>query len=142
MENKRLTRMGESRANQMLKQYNMEYVSPLDLPVGVAREGFVYCWANKDASHQVESLIRQGWEVVSSDRAPGHAIDPFKKYENMNSYFWYKDAILMEISEVLASRIRNYNQSLADNAMASVQGHVSTDTGAMYGGVMRGIHSF
>lgn len=141
MENKRMTRLAESRSNEMLKQYNMEYVSPLALPHGVAREGYMYCWANKEMPHQVEGLIRQGWEVVPSDRSPSFSIDPFKKYENLNSYLWYMDAILMEIPEILGNRIKAYNQSLADRAMQTIQGHVSNDN-TMYGGGMRGIHSF
>jgi hypothetical protein len=141
MENRKLSRLAESRTNEMLKQYNMEYVSPLALPHGAAREGYMYCWANKDMPHQVEGLMRMGWEIVPSDRSPSYAIDPFKQYDNYAPYLWYKDAILMEIPEILGMRLKAATQSLADKAMYSIQGHVSTDT-SMHGGVMRGINSF
>ena len=141
MEDKRSTRLAESRQNEMLKQYSMEYINPLDMPHGVAREGYKYAWANKDAPHQVESMCRQGWEVVSSDRAPGYAMDPFKRNENLNAFFWYMDAILMEIPEILHQKIQAYNQQLADNPMRSLQG-VYTDT-SMYASPIRGgISSF
>lgn len=141
MEDRRSTRLAESRQNEMLKQYDMGYVSPLAMPTGVAREGFSYCWANKETPHQVEMMCRQGWEVVPSDRAPSYALDPLKRNENYNAFFWWGDAILMEIPEVLHQRIKSHNQSLADAPMRSLQG-VYTDT-AMYATPIRGgISSF
>lgn len=141
MEGKRSTRLAESRQNEMLKQYNMEYVSPLDLPHGVAREGFKYAWANKDAQHQVETMCRQGWEVVSSDRAPGYVMDPFKRNENLNSFFWYRDVVLMEIPEILHQKIEAYNQHLADTPMQTLQG-VYSDTSVHASPIRGGINSF
>ena len=126
MEGRRSTRLGESRTNEMLKQYNMEYVSPLELPPGVARDGYKYYWANKDIPHQVETLVRKGWEIVPSDRCPSYSVDPLKRNENMNSYIWYIDLILMEIPEVLAQKERAYVQARADHAINSLEG-VSTD---------------
>lgn len=140
MEGKRSTRLAESRSNEMLKQYNMEYVSPLDMPEGVAREGFKYAWANKNTPHQVENMCRQGWEVVPSDRTSAYAIDPLKRNQIYSDFIWYKDAILMEIPEILHQRIQAYNQSLADNKIRGLQG-VHTDTPWM-SPIRGGISSF
>lgn len=141
MEDRRNTRLAESRQNEMLKQYNMEYISPLDMPHGVARDGFRYCWANKDAPHQVEMMCRQGWEVVSSDRAPSYALDPLKRNENYNAFFWWGDAILMEIPEILHQRMRAHNQAMADAPIRSLQG-VYTDTSVHASPIRGGISSF
>lgn len=140
MEGRRSTRLAESRSNEMLKQYNMEYANPLDMPEGVAREGFKYAWANKDAPHQVENMCRQGWEVVPSDRAPTYALDPFRRNENLSAFIWYKDAILMEIPEILHQKIQAYNQSLADEKIRGLQG-VHADTPWM-SPIRGGISSF
>lgn len=126
MEGKRNTRLAESRANEMLKQYNMEYICPLDLPHGVARDGYKYCWANREVPHQIENMVRQGWEIVPSDRCPTHSVDPLKRNENMNNYIWYMDVILMEIPDYLAQKAAAYKQARTDNAVATLEG-VTTD---------------
>ncbi len=140
MEGKRSTRLAESRTNEMLKQYNMGYVSPLDLPPGVAREGYRYCWMNREIPHEVETMARQGWELVPSDRCSVYSVDPLKRNENMNSYIWYKDVILMEIPEILAQKASAYVQAKTDHAVNSLPG-VANDMNA-FGTPIRQINSF
>jgi hypothetical protein len=126
MEGRRNTRLAESRANEQLKQYNMEYISPLALPHGVARDGYKYCWANREVPHQIENMVRQGWEIVPSDRCPSYSVDPLKRNENMSNYIWYMDALLMEIPDYLAQKVAAYKQARTDNAVGTLEG-VTTD---------------
>jgi hypothetical protein len=137
MEGRRNTRLAESRSNEMLKQYNMEYISPLDMPPGVARDGYRNAWANKEVPHQIENMVRQGWQIVPSDRAPSYIVDPMKRNENMSSYIWYMDVMLMEIPDYLAQKAAAYKQARADNALSGLEG-VTTDFAAP----MRQINSF
>jgi len=125
MEGRRSTRLAESRANEALKQYNMEYISPLDLPHGVARDGYRYCWANRQVPHQIENMVRQGWEIVPSDRCPSFSIDPLKRNENMSNYIWYMDVLLMEIPDFLAQKAGAYIQAKADHAINGLEGVTS-----------------
>ncbi len=140
MQNNRSTRAAESRVNEMITQYNMEYVSPLDLPPGVAKEGYTYYWANREEGYQVESLAAQGWQLVPSDRAPAYAIDPLKRNPMLTQYFCYKDVILMEIPTIFcqrgAQRFNNHNERV----MRSLQG-VENDFSS-FASPIRGISTF
>lgn len=124
------TRSSELRQNNMMKQYNMGYVSPLDLPPGVAREGFKYSWEQREChgqpNHRIEMLASQGWTLVPSDRAPMFSVDPLKRNPISNQYLCYKDLILMEAHEELAEMKERYYNDMTREQLNNIEG-VETD---------------
>jgi hypothetical protein len=144
MKNNRNTRDSETRDNEMLLEYNMDYISPLSLPPGVAKEGYSYYWAAKDIrgeeNYEVERLAAKGWTLVPTDRAPEYSFDPLKRNPLSSEYICYKDVILMERPEVFSKRETAAFNALNENKIKSLRG-VSNDIGS-FASPIRSINSF
>jgi hypothetical protein len=101
----RTSRTRESRENNQLQQYHMGFVSPLDLPPGIARDGFDYYWAAKDIRgeivYEIEELSAKGWTLVPGDRCSAYNPDPLKRNSYSSQYYCRKELILMERESVL-----------------------------------------
>ncbi len=99
------SREREKREHSQLMEYNMGYVSPTDLPHGLARDGYEYYWASKDIrgeiTYEVEQLCAKGWELIPSDRCPGYNPDPLKRNPYSSQYFTYRDVILLERPQIM-----------------------------------------
>ena len=126
MGKQRSTRSSELRQNNMIKEYNMGYVSPLDLPPGVARDGFKYVWEQREcrgeATYRVEMLASQGWNLVPSDRAPRFSIDPLKRNPVSNQYICWRDLILMEAPAELVERKEEYFNNITREQLNAIEG--------------------
>jgi hypothetical protein len=100
----RTPRNVETRINEMREIYDMEYVSPLSLPPGVAKDGYSYHWATRevrgDPVYRVEELAQKGWTLVPAERANGWIGDPLGRNPLSQKYICYKDTILMERPEI------------------------------------------
>lgn len=125
MKSMKPSREAESRDNGLRIDYNMEYVSPLSLPPGVAKEGYSYYWVSKDVkgmeNYEVERLAAKGWTLVSSDRAPSYALDPLKRNPLSSQYLCYKDVILMERPEVYSQQETAKFNALNENKLSSLR---------------------
>lgn len=144
MKNTRSSRESETRPNEMLDEYNMDYVSPLSLPPGVAKEGYSYYWASKgvrgEEDFEVERLAAKGWTLVPVDRAPAYSFDPLKRNPLSAEYICYKDVILMERPEVFSKRETAAFNELNANKIKSLRG-VSNDIGS-FARPLNSINSF
>lgn len=100
----RSTREREMRDHNLLPEYNMGYVSPLALPYGVAREGYVYYWAERSHTTEVEQLYSKHWTLVPSDRCPNYTGDPLGRNPYASKYLCYRDLILMERPEIFSQQ--------------------------------------
>lgn len=132
MKTPRETRTSETRINEMRETYEMDYISPLSLPRGVAKEGYVYRWVSRhykgEENFRIEEMAAQGWTIVPSDRASKVDLDPLNRNPLSKQYFCYKDLILMELPEVYAKqRDARFNEMNA-NKIKSLRG-VSNDMG-------------
>ena len=145
MKNMKASREMESRDNQLHVNYNMDYVSPLSLPPGVAKEGYSYYWCPKDTkgmeNYEVERLAAQGWSLVPVDRAPSYCVDPLKRNPLSTQYICYKDVILMERPEIFSKQATERFNALNENRLRSLR-HVQDDRGDARAGGSRVINSF
>lgn len=119
----RKSRQEESRAAEYDKPTYMGYVSPLDLPPGVAKDGFAYHWATMsirgEPNHDVDAMAREGWMMVPIERAPRYSCDPLGRNELGSKFFTYKGAVLMEREKELCDRKTAYmNQRARDKIVA------------------------
>jgi hypothetical protein len=130
MKNTRSTREGENRANEMLESYSMGYVSGLDIPASVKKEGYSYAWVRSNLRGQmdgrVEEMAEQGWELVPADRAKKASLDPLDRNPLAKKYFCRKDLILMERPEEFSRRETEALNRLNENKIRSLRG-VSND---------------
>ncbi len=130
----RSTREAETRAHEKRTTYSMEYTSPLSLPPGVAREGYVYHWGRLSVKgkedYRLEELLKDGWSVVPAERADSHInLDPLDRNPYGKKYICEKDVILLEQEESLVKeRTTRFNEHNA-NKIKSLRG-VSNDIGS------------
>lgn len=104
----RSTRDSEARIHEERPEYSMDYLSPLDVPFGVKKEGYSYRWVNtgikNEPNFRVEEMAAKGWTLVPNDRAPGRSFDPLGRNPLSNKYIAYKDVILMERPDIYCKR--------------------------------------
>lgn len=144
MTNARASREMESRENELRNNYSMEYVSPLTLPPGLAKDGYSYHWACREIkgepTYEVERLAAKGWTLVPVDRAPNYSTDPLNRRPLSSQYLCYQDVILMERPEVFSQRETDHFNQRNENALKSLRG-VSNDLGS-FSSPIRNINSF
>lgn len=144
MKNNRSSRDSETRINEMLESYDMDYASPLSLPPGVQKEGYSYYWAPKgvrgEENFEVERLAARGWTLVPVDRAPSYSFDPLKRNPLSEKYICYKDVILMERPDIFSKKETAAFNALNANKLKSLRG-VSDDLGS-FATPIRSINSF
>ncbi len=139
------TREAETRTHEMRKTYDMQYVSPLSLPAGVARPGYVYHWGRTSIKgmddFNLEDLLRDGWELVPAERAESYVnLDPLNRNPLSNKYISRKDVLLVEKEEILVKeRTKHFNEMNA-NKIKSLRG-VSNDIGS-FARPLNSINSF
>jgi hypothetical protein len=140
----RSTRESETRAHEQRDHYDMDYVSPLAIPRGVAKDGYSYAYVRKDIKGQddfrVEDMAAKGWTPVPADRAPGYSFDPLNRNPLSKLYITYKDVLLMERPEEYSKReTQRFNEYNA-NRVRSLRG-VSNDLGG-FAKPLNSINSF
>lgn len=144
MKSTRNSRESEDRDNNLRLNYNMEYVNPLSLPPGVAKEGYSYYWACKEIkgedNYEVERMAARGWSLVPVDRAPSYSVDPLKRNPLATQYFCYKDVLLMERPEVFSQEETKRFNRMNENKLRSLQG-VSDDINS-FASPVKSINSF
>ncbi len=131
------TRESEARTHDMIEEYSMSYISPLDIPRGVKKDGYSYYWActniRGEAVFDVERLAARGWTLVPSDRAPNYTHDPLGRNPYCGKYIATKDLILMERPEIYLKRERdafhhqNHMRVKSLRGVRDSYGNISTD---------------
>lgn len=144
MKNTRNLRESETRANEMLEEYNMDYLSPLSISVGVKKEGYSYAWVRKEIKGQddfrVEEMASKGWTPVPADRSPNSSFDPLERNPLSKRFICHKDLLLMERPEIYSNRERTAFNELNANKIKSLRG-VSNDIGS-FARPLNSINSF
>ncbi len=144
MKNTRSTRESETRDNEMLQSYDMNYLSPLSIPQRVKKEGYSYAWVRKEIKGQddfrVEEMASKGWTPVPADRAPGFAFDPLDRYPLSNKFFTHKVLLLMERPEIFSNKERAAFNEMNANKIRSLRG-VENDLGS-FAQPLKSINSF
>jgi len=140
----RTTREEEGRINETHDQYSMEYVSPLALPPGVARDGYSYRAVNTnikgEPNYRVESLATQGWELVPASRCKKRNSDPLGRNAAHKEYLAYKDVIFMEIPTHIFKARENAFHQKTTQVVKKLHG-VSNDIGS-FSKPLNSINSF
>lgn len=134
------SRDAEIRNNEMLENYEMEYISPLTIPHSIKKEGHSYAWVRKEIrgkdDFRVEEMASKGWQPVPADRAPNFAFDPLDRNPLSKRFVTYKDLLLMERPSIYSEReTANFNKLNSDK-IKSLRG-VTNDMG----GFAQPIHS-
>ncbi len=96
----RTTREEEQRSHQVREGYSMTFVSPVDLPPGVYKDGFVFAYVNlairgQDTSNY-ENALRKGWQLVPASRCINKRVDPLGRNPFSKDWIVTTDLILME----------------------------------------------
>jgi len=129
----RSTRDSEKRIHEKREEYNMDFLSPLDLPPGVAKEGYSYHFVNTaikgDNTFRVEEMAAKGWTPVPADRSSRAVLDPLDRNPLSKKYISYKDVILMERPEIYSKKETAAFNHLNNNKIRSLRG-VSNDIGS------------
>jgi hypothetical protein len=122
----RINRETETRAHEMRDVQYMEYVNPLSVPYGVAKEGYVYHWARRDVKGQpdyrVETLAQKGWTLVPADRAVHKTHDPLGRDPLAAKWICYKDNILMERPAEMSKREKAMQEQRSIEKMRMIRG--------------------
>jgi hypothetical protein len=144
MKNTRPTREAETRANEIMETYNMNYVSGLEIPASMKKEGYSYAWVRSnlrgEMDGRVEEMAAKGWELVAADRAKSAALDPLDRNPIAKKYICRGDLILMERPEEFSKRETEALRRLNENKIRSLRG-VSNDIGS-FAAPTRSINSF
>lgn len=133
MAHARSTREIESRAHEELETYDVDYLNPLEVPPGVAKEGYDYHWARKDIrgedDYRIERLIAQKWTPVPAERSTVFVYDPLGRNPLSKKFICTKDLLLMERPSIYS--IKQTERFFAENAnkIKSLRG-VSNDMGS------------
>lgn len=144
MKNTRSTREAENRANEMMETYSMNYVSGLEIPASMKKEGYNYAWVRSnlrgEMDGRVEEMAAKGWELVPADRAKNAALDPLDRNPMAKKFYCKKDLILMERPEEFSRRETEVLNRLNENKIRSLRG-VSNDIGS-FASPIKSINSF
>jgi len=140
----RTTRESTTRPHEMRDEYNMDYISPLALPPGIAKEGYSYRWVNTgikgEANFRVEECAAKGWTLIPVDRMPGASFDPLERNAISRKYISYKDVILMERPDIYCKKSAMAFNEMNNNKIKSLRG-VSNDIGS-FAQPLNSINSF
>lgn len=111
-------------------QQNMDYVSPLDIPENLKKDGYDYSWVSYsirgEATFNVEQKMREGWTVVPVSRAKEYATDFIGRNPVGKKYITYKDVVLMERPVALGEKDRLRLAQINSHQIRSLRG-VSND---------------
>lgn len=144
MKNTRSTREAESRTNEMMETYSMNYKSKLDIPTSIKKDGYNYVWVRSNLRGQmdgrVEEMAAKGWELVAADRAKNASLDPLDRNPIAKKWHCKGDLILMERPEEFSRRETEALRRLNENKIKSLRG-VSNDIGS-FAAPIRSINSF
>ena len=128
------TREADLRSHTMRNDYDMDYISPLDIPASVKKDGYSYRWVNTsikgEENYRIDEMAAKGWTLVPVDRSPNIAFDPLGRNPLSKQYICYKDVVLMEIPSVYSDRERVRLDAINRNKIKSLRG-VSNDVGNM-----------
>ncbi len=134
MKNKQPSRDAESRTNEILAKYTMDYVSPLFVPYAIRREGYSYKWVRKDVrgqdDYRVEEVTAEGWEPVAADRLEGFCPDPLDRNPLSKKFKTYKDLMLVERPTIFCDAERNALHKASHQALESLE---AVPKGSSYG---------
>lgn len=87
---------------------HMEYLSPLEIPAAVKREGYTQAWVRKSVrgedDFRVEEMVAKGWTPVPASRSPGLSLDPLNRNPLSKNFICYKDVLLMERPQIYSER--------------------------------------
>ena len=93
---------------EMRPVMQMNYLSPLEIPGAVKRDGFTQAWVRKSVrgedDFRVEEMVARGWTPVPASRCPGLALDPLGRSPLSQKFVCYKDVILMERPSVYSEQ--------------------------------------
>lgn len=129
----RVNRIEESRDHDLRETYSTDYISPLSLPPGVAKEGYSYHWGRKDVKGQddfrLEELIAQGWTPVPAERSTTPYLgDPLGRNPLAQQFICKKDLLLLERPEIHSKRQQEEFYRKCNSRLTSLRG-VSNDLG-------------
>lgn len=128
------TRESDLRSHAMRDDYDMNYISPLDIPASVEKDGYSYRWVNTsikgEENYRIDEMAAKGWTLVPVDRSPNIAFDPLGRNPLSKQYICYKDVVLMERPAVYSDRERARLDTINRNKIKSLRG-VSNDVGNM-----------
>ena len=99
-------------------KYNMKYVSCLNVPDHIRKEGHEYFWERLSIRGQIDNALdnamMRGWKPVPIDRDPGRFTDILERNPLSRKYVCQGDVMLMEREIELGTeeRERNHNNSL------------------------------
>lgn len=141
----RSTRENEKRDNNRLMQYSMGYVNPLDLPEGLAKDGYRYYWAAREIAgkptFEVEEMCARGWELVPKERCTSYNFDPLKRHPFASQYICYNELILLERPEIYSLQEEAARYTFNNHRINSLEG-VKNDAPYANGRPLRTIGSF
>lgn len=139
------TRESEQRSHAMRNDYSMDYISPLDVPDSIKKDGYSYRWVNisikGEENYRIDDMAAKGWTLVPVDRNPNVAFDPLGRNPLSKQYVCYKDVVLMERPTVYSDRERERLDAFNRNRIKSLRG-VSNDIGQMSHATTTSIDSF
>jgi hypothetical protein len=120
------TREHETRLHEKRVEYNMGYVSPLDVPDCVKKDGFTQVWVPTEVrgapTRQVEQMAARGWTLVPADRAPDFSFDPLKRTPLASQYICSAELILMERPTIYSDRDREYRNRMNESKINNLPG--------------------
>jgi hypothetical protein len=139
------TREAELRSNTMHDQFDMDYISPLDIPDSVKKDGYSYRWVNTsikgEQNYRIDEMVAKGWTLVPVDRNPNVVYDPLGRNPLSSQYICYKDVVLMERPSIYSDRERQRLDDINRNKIKSLRG-VSNDLGNISHSTTTSIDSF
>jgi len=103
------TRDAQTRDLEAREMFDTDYVSLLDIPHEVRREGYDCRWVRyrvgNERDNQFEMAIRRGYEPIPLERVPNkYRLDFISGDEVSSKYFTAKDTVLMERPNVYTKR--------------------------------------
>lgn len=129
---------------ELRPQFRMNYLSPLEIPAAVKKDGYSYAWIRKsirdEDDFRVEQMASRGWTPVPSSRAPGFSLDPLDRNPLAKNFICYKDLLLMERPSVYSQREEEAFHRMNHHRLTSLRGVVD-DLRDLHK-PLPGIHSF
>lgn len=115
----------ETRENEMRNDYHMFHTSPLAVPLEVYEpEKFAYHWSRLivkgEEDSRVETLLRQGWELIPRLKESNVDLDPLGRNPNSKKYYMWKGNILMRLEKkIYEERTKNRTKE-HDNKLKNI----------------------
>jgi len=105
---------------------NMDYLSPLEVPESVKKDGFSYAWVRKSAGGEddfrVEEMAQRGWTPVPAERCVQLSLDPLNRNPLSKNFVCYKDVLLMERPAAFSERENQILQKTNRQRINSLRG--------------------